>query len=682
MINTRRSSRCQLKRELEHNIDKEDPLLSPEEVAMSQELIAKLSGKIHEPEVKREEPKKTKVQRKKIWARAPKEQPYDKNSVEAWIKRLQVESEKEENAGAFVYLRQVDPADPYKLTYCNYNEVESANGRFYTLSKKGFTSYFRGEATEFLTIVEWIMERELYEQIKSFKFFKLFRLWRAIKSWRHNIVSEARKFAKESLERKLMLTKKGISKLLIRHVSYCKQLESQKLMDITEPDEPYNLKQFQAVQNEHMKNMSNKIRDVSLKTKEDFLARISKMLSKLKQKFREEHQEAEREKETAQRQTAKGFAGVVTGPINQQSDFGRLMGIDTVYEHLGFQSNLSYANRTEVRKKCKMFIRLSYLLDFIAKTSLKNLYVNSMKALDKFLETHNDIRIPSKLSELKNTTEYIAQRMGKPILIMQISIRELVIPEDEIKYEMVSQYERPPIGEINESNFDPTCHLQLTKDTKNEEDRSHTITPIFNVKVRSATVNDPVKKWLKVVPDITEFAKTMKQFIGKMLEIIKSYERHTKNECLDPYASVLEEWDEKVADKWEIALDKNLSCEDILIDEQEFINREKILDRHIAKLRDNVGNYLILFNKYLIEYWRYSRIDWSLVTNNALREPVGVITLFVKQIKSQKEDYSLRIPSRAELGFCRLNTQRVRDKMCSAPTQALKKLDVLLVVFG
>jgi len=673
-----------------------EPILSAREVMMSHELIAKLSNKpyeamdLEEKEESKIAPKKGKTQHKRIWAEESKnlelktKADLEKNSVESWIKRLQLESEKEENEGAFVYLRQADPAEPYTLTYCNYAEVEKAGGRFYTLSKKGFTSYFHSEATEFLTIVEWIMERELYDQIKSFKFFKLFRLWRAIKSWRHNVVADKRKIVKDTLERKLIFTREGFRKLLIEHRRNCKKLETQRIFDITDPDDTLTLKQFEASQENHMKATANRISEVSQKTRDNFMSEITRTLDDLKKKIRETQQQNEEDRETLQKQTAKnsGFGGMMSAPNAHQPESGKLMAIDAVYEHLGFQSNLSYAHRTDVRKECKMFIRFSYLLDFMAKTSLKEMYLNSMQVFNQYMERHNDIRIPMELPILKTTPEFVAEKSGKPIVSLNLSIKDKPVQSNELKYEIVDAYEKPPIGKITEVNFDPTCHLQLISQYNAELAESNPSgRGAYGIKIKSAYVENPYLRWIKLTPEIDDLTNALKRFMTRMLEVVKVYERHSRNENLHPYAGVLEEWDEKVADKWDVTDDKRLSCEDILEEEKEYVERELCVDKHMNKIKENLNKYLILFNDAIIKLWRYSKIPWDLVTDDNLREPVDTITLLVKQIKKHKEDFAFRIPNKADIGFLKLNMTKVREKMCGAPNQALKKLDHLMVFF-
>jgi len=50
------------------------------------------------------------------------------------------------------------------------------------------------------------------------------------------------------------------------------------------------------------------------------------------------------------------------------------MNKEIAYENLGFPDNMCYEKRSELRKLCSKFIKFSYLVDFIALDSLKNIY--------------------------------------------------------------------------------------------------------------------------------------------------------------------------------------------------------------------------------------------------------------------------------------------------------------------
>ena len=59
---------------------------------------------------------------------------------------------------------------------------------------------------------------------------------------------------------------------------------------------------------------------------------------------------------------------------------------ETAYENLGFPDNMTYEQRSELRKECSRFIKFSYLVDFIALNSLKNIYQLSVQELLTELE--------------------------------------------------------------------------------------------------------------------------------------------------------------------------------------------------------------------------------------------------------------------------------------------------------
>ena len=57
---------------------------------------------------------------------------------------------------------------------------------------------------------------------------------------------------------------------------------------------------------------------------------------------------------------------------------------------------MTYEKRSELRKECSKFLRFSYLVDFLATESLKNIFLLSVKSLE------------IKLQELVNVeTEFV-----------------------------------------------------------------------------------------------------------------------------------------------------------------------------------------------------------------------------------------------------------------------------------
>ena len=60
------------------------------------------------------------------------------------------------------------------------------------------------------------------------------------------------------------------------------------------------------------------------------------------------------------------------------------------------------------------------------------------------------------------------------------------------------------------------------------------------------------KLWLNIVPNIDSFFADIMQCITEGLNCIKSFERWSRHHDMTPYVSVLEEWDDRVGDDFEI----------------------------------------------------------------------------------------------------------------------------------
>jgi len=77
--------------------------------------------------------------------------------------------------------------------------------KFFTLSKKGITTYVNDEPVEYITLTDWLIERNFYQQISEKKFFKQFKRWKILRMWRRNILSKKREEVRNNLTEKLFM---------------------------------------------------------------------------------------------------------------------------------------------------------------------------------------------------------------------------------------------------------------------------------------------------------------------------------------------------------------------------------------------------------------------------------------------------------------------------------------------
>jgi hypothetical protein len=107
-----------------------------------------------------------------------------------------------EDTGLFIYLNPSSNRNPYDLEPISApnksNTIKARDGlkddqklnkdRFYTMSKKGLTAYYQEGPQEFISLTDWLIERNFYNHISELKFFKQFKRWKILRMWRRNIL--------------------------------------------------------------------------------------------------------------------------------------------------------------------------------------------------------------------------------------------------------------------------------------------------------------------------------------------------------------------------------------------------------------------------------------------------------------------------------------------------------------
>ena len=119
----------------------------------------------------------------------------------------------------FVYLNPNPEGNPYDLQVCQYHDRNEQ--RYYTLSAKGITFYLRETPVEFITLGDWLIERDSFNHIKELSFFKKFKRWKFLRMWRKNILSHKRAKARRLLEEKLFILDDIFRPRLMNHRYYC-----------------------------------------------------------------------------------------------------------------------------------------------------------------------------------------------------------------------------------------------------------------------------------------------------------------------------------------------------------------------------------------------------------------------------------------------------------------------------
>ena len=82
-------------------------------------------------------------------------------------------------------------SDPYDLQVVDYNTIDKKNAdmkkEYYTISIKGLCHYVGGYPIEFISLANWLKERDTYDRIKDLEFFNRFRKWKTLNMWKRNV---------------------------------------------------------------------------------------------------------------------------------------------------------------------------------------------------------------------------------------------------------------------------------------------------------------------------------------------------------------------------------------------------------------------------------------------------------------------------------------------------------------
>ena len=297
-----------------------------------------------------------------------------------------------EDTGFFIYLIPGETGNPYDLVplvdyrkenrgktsdeflvkYAQNNSTRPKNlhsERFYTMSKKGFTTYVNDEPIEFISLQDWYNDRQYYRQISSKAFFRNFRKWKVIRMWRRNIVQDKREKIKSKLEEKMFSIDEVFGDILMKQRAACKDMENKlRVIDVKQNGiEIQELDQFLKKQENQRETVTEVIKEMSIQCRNRFDKGMNKTLDNLRQK--EAEPEEESSKTDFKSDTLQPKPAVNTNPT---------------LEALGFKANLKYDPRSKLRTACSRFLRFSYLLDFLATEALTNIFILSVnETIDK-----------------------------------------------------------------------------------------------------------------------------------------------------------------------------------------------------------------------------------------------------------------------------------------------------------
>jgi dynein heavy chain len=190
---------------------------------------------------------------------------------------------KNEDEAVFVYLNPNPNGDPYDLKVCSYQERNQS--KYYTLSGKGLTLYENDNPVEFLSLGQWLIERDSYNHIKELSFFKKFKRWKFMRMWKKTVKRVARMKASNALEDKLFYLHPIFRKHLMKHRAFCTEMEKLRFVNISKNLETQTIADFSSTQAKCRSDIEYKIKELSDQCRKNITESISKVLSELRERI-------------------------------------------------------------------------------------------------------------------------------------------------------------------------------------------------------------------------------------------------------------------------------------------------------------------------------------------------------------------------------------------------------------
>ena len=529
-------------------------------------------------------------------------------------------------------------SNPYDLELTTYNDRNVFS--FFTISKKGVTQYRNDKAVDFISLPEWLVERELYKQTTAIPFFHNFKRWKLLKVWRKGILSVKRKHVIEDLSDKLFFADDAYRDYLLTYRKSMCEMEKLRFIDLNRQGDDITVDDFSRKQKKKQKATADKIMEFSKNNREEFRKLIEKALNRLKRK------------------------------VNADADDNPLSGNEeakhnSVLESLGFPSSLAYGHRAALRRECIRFLRLAYLNDFLAIKSLGDIYLSTVNEVHKMLIT---LDVNAKV-ETAETQDILYKNVGAdPLLQIRVNFIPKEIPEEYIIKKEIKEFNE---GFSKPKEFDITSHVEIEPEVKNGNEAK------YIKKYFTREVPNIVDLWVELEPGESKLEGILKDWIDNGLKVIGNFERWSKHEELVKYAQALEEWDEIIGDVWEQPLAINLDALCYINESNLYKKKDENLHKIIVSAYSKASDFLQVFKKYLRYYWINDQTDFSILFHERVLKPVDTLASALKLLDYQKKKFAVKIPQGCNLGILKIDCTRIRKSLLPSPTTAMKKIETI-----
>ena len=202
---------------------------------------------------------------------------------------------------------------------------------------------------------------------------------------------------------------------------------------------------------------------------------------------------------------------------------------------------------------------------------------------------------------------------------------------------MISEYYPEPVGTSKITDFNPTVHLILepdftmtgetapvTLEDDNESDQG------LN-KIEATFVKQIDKLLLMIEPNGEKFASLINDCLLEGMECLTVYERWSRHPELNKFEKVLESWDNRVCQVWEQPEKLQLDCDEWLVENDLHQNHSLRVNQLIKAAFEKITLLFESYRPYLNAVWENEQIDFSLLENDRLQNPVESLYALIER---------------------------------------------------
>ena len=316
--------------------------------------------------------------------------------------------------------------------------------------------------------------------------------------WKRNVNRYRRNKRSKKLEEKLFWIDKVYSELLIQHKTLCFDIERIRFIDLPSSPEGFTLQGFNELQKKRQSELRNTLGSIGQMLRDNINTYIRQIMDELREKIVSDI--------ASEKHVVKGAPGNLGPP-------GRP--VCALYEKLGFPENMSFGQRSLLRKECSRFLRFSYLADFYVLESLYKIYVWSCEELVERI---------SDLVKMFNSQEVKAKRLkhNNPLFVLSLTVTPVPIPNKDKVMVDVYEFALPPHGKSQVDDFYPPLHLSLAPESG--EDTSLPMDSDEPIGKRPTAPNI-LDLWLKVTPKLETLVEKLIDIVADGIDSILVIER-------------------------------------------------------------------------------------------------------------------------------------------------------------